>query len=63
MSRKTYYEDCPNCGRVTTTVLYGALKAIENKLTNLRARFDNKEIMCHTCGAVLSLTEKRRKNE
>lgn len=58
MTSKTYYEDCPNCGRITTTVLYGKLEAIESKLTDLRKRFENKEIMCHICGAVLSLTKK-----
>jgi uncharacterized protein with PIN domain len=56
--RKTYYEDCPNCGRLTTSVLYGEREAIEKKIKQLKQRFDNKEVRCWLCNAPLELIEK-----
>ena len=62
---KTYYEDCPNCGRQTSCVLYGRVSAIADKLNDLKQKFDNDEILCFKCGAPLKLVEKGglRENE
>lgn len=60
--RKTYYEECPKCGRITTCVLYGKDSAIHNMLEKTKKRFDNGEIHCFICNSILRLVEKNKED-